>query len=169
MKRSSGFTLIEVLITTVILVVAILSTLGLFGHFLLFSRESGSLAMAIYEAKTRMEEICVNSYQVIRNGDAGPPVVLAYTNNGAKKETPFALTSNLTGMGTVYAEELPEDSPVLPGLIRIKVVVCYRQGQRIVGEDSNLNGRLDAGEDTNGNKELDSPSEIERTVVNKEI
>lgn len=48
-------------------------------------------------------------------------------------------------------------------------MVCYREKNRIIGEDANLNGVLDAGEDDNENGELDSPAHIETVIVQKEL
>jgi Tfp pilus assembly protein PilE len=156
MKNSSGFTLIEVLITTLFLTVALLSTLGLFAYTLSSADSNRNNTSAQYEVEGKIEEICANDYATIKT---------TYTTAGALKVTSFNLINNLTGKGIIYAQELPGAAN---GLMRIKVVVCYRQGARVIGEDTNLNGLIDSGEDANGNNELDSPCEIERVVVNKE-
>ncbi|MCM8800571.1 MAG: prepilin-type N-terminal cleavage/methylation domain-containing protein [Candidatus Omnitrophica bacterium] len=166
MKKNAGFTLVEVLVAGSLLAVATLGALSLFGYFLSSSEFSNNLTCALYEAHQQMENLSRFAYTVIRDGGTEGGVSLpAYTNNGQKRETPFILT-NLNGSGTVYAEELP---PTPRTLMRIKLVVCFRQGQRVIGEDSNLNGRLDAGEDVNGNGELDSPISIEKVIVNRLI
>lgn len=157
MKKSSGFTLIEVLITTLFLTVALLSTLGLFAYSLSSADTSRNSTIAQYEVEGKIEEVCASDYSVIKT---------TYTNAGAVKNTVFNLINDLGGKGVVIAQEVPGATN---GLIRVKVAVCYRQGQRIVGEDTNLNGILDAGEDANANNEIDSPYAIERVVVNKEL
>lgn len=153
MKKTSGFTLIEVLIATMFLMVALLSTLGLLAHSLSLIEGNKSFLIAQYEAKRQMEGICANDYTYIKD---------TYTNAGALKQTPFTI-AGLTGKGTVYANELAQAAE---GLMRIKVVVCYQQRLRIIGEDSDLDGILGAGEDVNSNGELDSPCQIETVVVN---
>lgn len=152
----TGFTLIEVLITTAVLVVAILSTLGLFSYSLSLTEEDRDLTIAQHEAERWMEEISGMDYVTLRT---------TYTNNGALRQTPFTI-SGLTGKGVVYAEELPG---AVNMLMRIKVVVCYRQKNRIIGEDTDFDGILDGNEDTDGNGELDSPCEIEKVMVNREF
>lgn len=45
-------------------------------------------------------------------------------------------------------------------LKRVRLIVSFRSRTRVIGEDSNLNGALNAGEDSNGNGRLDSPAEL---------
>lgn len=166
MKKTAGFTLIEVLIATMVLTIALVSAIGLFAYLLALPEGGRDSVIALHEAETKMEEICTNHYLTIRDGDtsAGLP---AYTNTGALLRTPFAL-AGLTGQGIVYGEELPGAAD---GLMRIKVVVCYRQKNRIIGEDDGagagtaLDGILNGAEDANGNGEIDSPCQLETVVV----
>jgi hypothetical protein len=49
---------------------------------------------------------------------------------------------------------------------KIRIVACWRnQNGRVIGEDKNLNGTLDAGEDLDGNGLIDSPAVIESYVA----
>jgi prepilin-type N-terminal cleavage/methylation domain-containing protein len=154
MKKIRGLTLIEVLIATVVLVVALLSTLGLLSHSLSLPQGNKDSTIALHEAEAMMEQICADDYLTIRQRYA------------TVAQTPFTI-ANLTGMGTVYANELPG---AINGLMRVKVVVCYRHKNRIIGEDADLDGILDTGEDTIlTNGELDSPCQLETVIVNKEF
>jgi len=155
-KNNSGFTLIEVLITSAIMVVALVSTLGLFGYLLSAAGGDRSFTIAEYEAERQMETILAIPYSDAKT---------TYTNNGALKVPPFTFDiTGLSGKGVVYANELPGTAG---GLMRVKVVVCYRDKDRVIGEDTNFNGILDGGEDANGNGELDSPCQIETVLANK--
>ncbi len=145
MKNSQGFTLVEVLITTLFLSIALLSTLGLFAYSLTSAETNRNSTAAQYEVEGKIEEVCAGDYSAIKT---------TYTNAGAIKSTVFNLINNLTGRGVVIAQEL---AGATNGLMRVKVAVSYRQGQRVIGEDTNLNGVLDAGEDLNGYNEIDSP------------
>ncbi len=157
MKQVAGFTLAEIMIATIVLVVALVSTLGLLNHSLSLPENAGDSTIAMHEAEAKMEEICLDDYLTIR---------AAYTNGGALLETPFVI-SGLNGMGAIYAKEL---AGATDGLMRIKVVVCYQEKNRLVGEDLDLDGILDQGEDTMlTNGELDSPCQLETVVVNKEF
>jgi len=165
MKKNSGFTLIEVLIATAILTFAILSTLGVFGYLLSLAEGDREFLVQQYAAENQMEQIRAMDYLIIRNGGiVNGAVVPAYTNNGAPKATIMGITNNLDQSGVIYGQELAAN-----GLIRIKIVVCYRQRNRIIGEDANFNGALDAAEDANGNGELDSPCQIESVIVNRDF
>lgn len=169
MNKNAGFTLIEVVAGALILSVALLSTLSLLSHSINLPQANQNSILAIHQAEKKLEEICVDDYLTIAQ---------QYTNRASGhyylKETPFSITG-LNGMGCVYAEQLPKISggveirPSDEQLIRMKVVVCYREKNRIIGEDANLNGVLDAGEDDNENGELDSPAHIETVIVQKEL
>ena len=161
MKRALGFTLVEVMISTAILVVALVSTLEMFVYSLAMAGGDRDLAITQSQAAQQMEQLYSLEYDILRS---------TYTNAGALKETPFDIR-DINGKvisrmkGSIYAEEL---SGAAYGLMRVKAVVGYRQNNnRIIGEDTNLNGRLDVGEDKNGNGELDSPCEIETVIAYK--
>jgi Tfp pilus assembly protein PilV len=154
----TGFTLMEVIIAAVILTLTILTSASIFIHLLSLVeeyRDPDTLIFAPqqYAAQEEMENISGMNYIDIKNN---------YTNNGALKRTSMSITNNLNRSGIIYAQELATD-----GLLRIKVVVCYLQRNRIIGEDANFNGVLDMAEDANGNGELDSPCQIETVVANR--
>jgi prepilin-type N-terminal cleavage/methylation domain-containing protein len=167
MQKPSGFTLAEILIATVVLAAALVGTLALFTRSLSLARGSGVFTIAQFEAERQMEEIYGNSYSAVRNGDIDEGIP-AYTDNGGWKATPFTLqNSSITGSGVVYGEEIAS------GLLSIRVVVCYRQGERIIGEDNGngsgtaLDGIVNGAEDVNGNNELDSPCQFKTVVVDR--
>ena len=64
-------------------------------------------------------------------------------------------------MGVVYVND---DNPEL---LQVTISVCWRQGNRVIGEDTNLNGQLDAGEVDNGNNIIDSPAQIVTIIANR--
>ena len=171
MKNKSGFTIVEVMVATLILTLAVLSMLGLFTRSMALVESQGSSVKAQFEMERQMEEILSMEYTSPTTGDG---VLEVYTNDGAWQETPFALEApELVGSGTVYANELPGMADPLNRMMRIKVVVCYQHRNTIIGEDDGsgggnaLNGVLDGTEDANGNNELDSPCQIETAVVNR--
>ncbi len=137
-----GFTLIEVLIATVVLTGAILAILASLIQCSNLQETSKNLGLTISAARAKVEEM--------RNVDFSD---LITNYNG-----PFDV-SGLDAKGRV-------DSSYVAGsnnnLIDIRVVICWRQGRnRIIGEDINLNGNLDPGEDVNPtNGRLDSPAQI---------
>jgi hypothetical protein len=53
------------------------------------------------------------------------------------------------------------DHPNINNLRQVTIVVCYREGlNRVIGEDSDLDGVLDGGEDLNADGRLSSLCEI---------
>lgn len=146
-----GFTLVEVLIVVGILAVVVI---GLFQVFLQ-SQEAAQIAqdktLAMFAAQNKMEEIRNHSFDGILSdyvlgGDPGNTFIL---------EKP-------TGKGVIYVNEVAQ------GLLRVKVVVCWRdQRGRVIGEDLNLNGVLDVGEDINNNGEIDSIVIIESMMARR--
>jgi hypothetical protein len=63
--------------------------------------------------------------------------------------------------GVVYVDDTN------PELLQVTISVCWRQGNRVIGEDTNLNGQLDAGEVDNGNNIIDSPVQIVTIIANR--
>ena len=74
--------------------------------------------------------------------------------------------NNFEGSVFVELNEVPGSHN---NLLSVRVAVCYRAGSGIVvGEDQNLNGKIDGGEDANGNGKLDSPVVFETAINNKQ-
>jgi hypothetical protein len=129
----TGFTLVEVLVASVILIISLGGVLSLFFYCFSLNERSREYTIAIAEAQNQLEELPA----------AG--VLTGGTFN-------FNL-SLLSGRGVIYVDDSN------PELIRIRIVVSWQSNRdrRTIGEDKNLNGILDAGEDLNNNSELDSP------------
>ena len=69
--------------------------------------------------------------------------------------------TNLTGKGIGYVDNSN------PDLLKVTISVSWRQAnRRVIGEDKDLDGVLDAGEDVNGNGQLDSPVKIVSYIYN---
>jgi len=54
-----------------------------------------------------------------------------------------------------------------PDLLKVTVSVCWQQGSKVIGEDLNLNGMVNAGEDINGNGLIDSPVELITQIASR--
>lgn len=142
-KKSPGFTLVELMVATLILGVTLVGLLGSYISCLDLNDLSKNTSLAINIAQTKLEEIKNHDYALIKN-DYDP------TNQGK----PFDITG-LTGKGVSYVDDTN------PNLLLVTVTVCWRQqNRRIIGEDSNLNGQLDSGEDKNLNNRLDSIAQV---------
>ncbi len=91
------------------------------------------------------------------------------------RSTPFPqLVANYNGM-TFIVNDIPSSRGVVyvddttnAEFLDVTVSVCWRQGNRVIGEDTNLNGSLDAGEDTIiTNGIIDSTVQLKTQVANK--
>ncbi len=139
MKRKindQGATLVEVLVTSAILAVAVTGILMSYLNCMELTEVARNMSQAVHLAETRMEQIRSTTYAAIK---------AAYDNVG------FSV-SGLNGYGVSYVDDTAGD------ILKITVVVCWKQKNgRVYGEDENLDGVLNVGEDENSNGRLDSP------------
>jgi hypothetical protein len=174
MRSNRGFTLVEVLIAAVILVLAIVAMLGLLTHSLTMIEGDRLMTRGQNRAVMSLQNtIIASDYETLRG---------MYTSDGALMVSPEFVVAflptpwidgmwNPMAMGAISAEELPGAAHEL---MRIKLAVCYRHKNRIIGEDNGsgsgiaLSGMLEGTEDANGNGEIDSPCQFEIVIVNEE-
>ena len=141
-----GFSLAELLVTCGILVTVIVILLQLFVYNSILAELSGNMGYAMSEAQAKMEEIKNSDFSLI-------------TTNYASGGTP-GNTFNLSqgqGKGVIYIDSSNAN------LLEVSVVVCWKNKDgRVIGEDTNLNGVLDAGEDLSSpvNNKLDSKATL---------
>jgi hypothetical protein len=73
----------------------------------------------------------------------------------------FLVNNIPSSVGVVYVDDSN------PEFLLVTISICWRQGNRVIGEDANLNGVLDSGEDANGNGIIDSTVELVTQVANR--
>lgn len=136
MLNNNGMTLVEILVASAVLILAVTGILTSYLRAMELAETSRNMSRAIHAAQTRMEEIRSSEYDSI---------VAGY------HQAQF-LINGLDGYGISYVDNSTTD------LLEIMVSVMWEQKDgRVYGEDKNLNGVIDAGEDINGNGMLDSP------------
>ena len=145
-RAKKGFVLLEVLLATAIAAFAICGILLMYIAGMDLIRTSKNASIATSAAQGLIEEIrntpfpnIVTSYNLLR----------------------FSVNGIPSSSGIVYVNDTD------PEFLLLTLSVCWRQGNRIIGEDTNLNGQLDAGEDTNGNGMIDSTVELVTQVANR--
>lgn len=149
--RKDGFTLPELLITTVILAIVLVGMLTLFLNASVLGNYSTNKTLVMIEVQNKLEEIRSHSFTAI-SAD--------YASGGAPGDT-FDLTL-LPGKGKIYIDSTK------PDLLEIEVVVSYQnQNGRVIGEDADLDGVLDAGEDTDSNGKLSSEATLVTMVAHR--
>ena len=151
--RKKGFTLIEVLVSMGVLAVAILGILAAYNASLVLARESEGYLLATESAQMKLEEM---------RGHNWDTMVADYSLNGNPGNTFVPAGMIGTGRGVVTFL-----NQVVPGMREVRIVVCWREKNRPFGEDTDLDGVVDAGEDVNGNGALDSPVELLAFLVDE--
>lgn len=143
-NKTKGFSFVEMLVTVAILSISLSTVLGFFVYCLNLVNLSSNMTKALHGAQGKMEDIRDHSYSLVATD---------YAAGGTPGNT-FDV-AQLKGKGVIYINSTNAN------LLQVKVTVSWQdQSSRIIGEDLNLNGALDAGEDKNGNGELDSPVSV---------
>jgi len=138
----NGFTLLELMIAVGVLIVALVGILGVFAHLISLNENSSKLTLAVAACQNKLEEMRNSSF-----------TALYATYNG----TSF----NPSGFSSGEAKGAISINNSNPNLLQVYVSVSWRtRSNRVIGEDRNLNGALNAGEDSNANGRLNSPAEI---------
>jgi prepilin-type N-terminal cleavage/methylation domain-containing protein len=145
-KSKKGFVLPEVLLAIAIAAFAVCGILLMYVAGMDLVRTSKNASMATSAAEGIIEEIRNTPF---------PDIVTNY--NGLK----FSVNNMPANSGVVYVDDSD------PEFLLVTVSICWRQGNRIIGEDLNLNGELDSGEDANNNFIIDSSVELVTQVVNR--
>ena len=144
-KDQSGLTVVEVLIATLILVPLFAIGMMVFIKCIDLSDMSKNSSLAVWSVKKRIADIENTAYNQIFGN---------YNN------TTFTI-NGLTGMGKTYVDNSSASHLV------VTVSFSWRERSgRIVGEDKDLDGVLDAGEDTNANGQLDSIVKLSTQIYN---
>lgn len=141
----SGFTLVELLVASMILIITIVGILISYIRSLELAEMSRNSSVAINASRSQIEQM--------KNTDFAQ--IAANFNNVTYTVPGF------NGIGVSYV------TTVSTNLIQVTATFCWQQRNgRVVGEDKDLDGAVDAGEDANGNGRLDSPTQIISDIYN---
>ena len=164
-RSKKGFVLPEVLLATAIAGFAVCGILLMYVEGMDLIRTSKNASIATSYAQGVLEKIRNTSFPAITsmvfvvNGTSYAPIVV--NANLTRWNFPLPVNNLPTNRCAVYVDDTD------PEFLLVTISVCWRQGNRVVGEDANLNGGLDAGEDTNGNGIIDSTVELITQVANR--
>ncbi len=154
--KHQGLTLIELMIAVMILAFVLVGLLETYIVCLDLVEISKNTSIAINNAQNKLEEIKNYTYAQIKT---------------QYNKVPFNLTG-INGKGVSYAFYCNNpldcsDNYAITDLLEIIVSVSWKQKNgRVIGEDKNRDGILDAGEDKPpANGILDSPVEIETLIA----
>jgi Tfp pilus assembly protein PilV len=134
-KNREGLTLVELLMALLILMPIFVTVMFAFIKAIELSEIARNTSLAVWASKNKMTEI--------ENDD--------FIDVPGYHQVSFTSTS-LTGTGVTYVDSSN------PNLLKVTISFSWRQKNgRIIGEDQDLDGQLDAGEDANGDNQLSSP------------
>lgn len=152
MKRNEqGLTMVELMIVVMILVFVVTGMVQTFLYSSTIADIARNKTLAVTDASSKLEQIRNHPFDDITTD---------YVSGGTPGDL-FDLTT-LTGKGKIYIDTTD------PELLVVKVVVCWQNKyNRILGEDLDFDGVLDAGEDVDGDGEISSPLELVTYVAEK--
>ncbi len=143
LTQKEGFTLSELMVATLIFTLTFAGAIPVFFRCIELAEMSRNSSTAVGAVKNQIAAI-----------ENTPFAQLTATYNNAT-----FTAANLTGIGITYVTNPSAD------IAEVTLTFCWRQKNgRIIGEDANLNGQMNAGEDKNGNGILDSPVKLTTTI-----
>lgn len=154
-SRIRGFTLLELMLASTILIVAICGLLASYVLCFSLTETAKNMTLATNAIQFKLEEI--------RDYDFAE-IAPEYDN------TTFAVNGFAAGqaIGAISVENITTD------LLRVTISVCWRQGgNRLYGEDNGrgggiaLSGHLEGTEDLNADGIVDSPAMISTLMINR--
>jgi len=143
---SKGLSLSELLIATGILAFAICGVILVYAICSVLIATSRNINIATNAAISVMEEVKSATFSDIYS-----------TYNGMT----FTLNEIPESSGIVHVDDSVDE------LLQVTVSICWRQGNRIIGEDTNLDGTLSEDEDINNNDITDSTVQVVMRIANK--
>lgn len=137
--RQRGLTLVELMVVILVVIPALLITILVFVRCLDLIELSRNTSRAMIALKNQCNQIELADFNQI----------------SATYDQVSFQSAGLTGRGISYVESLQAD------LLRVTLTFSWREKSgRVVGDDKDLDGVLDAGEDADGNGMLDSPAKL---------
>ncbi len=150
--ESSGFTLVELVITVGTTLIAVLGSVQLFTYCAWQSENSSNMTAAMHDGYAKVEEIRATPFA---------DVMSTYGPASGQSCRSFA-PSYVQGLGAIYVTQVSAD------LLQVEVAVTWQErGRFAVGEDRNFNGTLDGGEDRDGNGRISSPASIVTLIARR--
>lgn len=161
LKSQQGFTLAELMVAALILVTILVGLLASYVTCFDLNETSKNTTLAVDAAQQKMAQVSdysfANACSNFNNTNftlADSDLALMPAGESRGKIYVYAYTGSSTSNSCA-------DCTCDYDMLRVVVSVCWRQKSgRVIGEDKDLDGILDAGEDTNGNGKIDSPVQL---------
>lgn len=161
LRSKTGFTLAELMVAALILITILVGLLASYVTCFDLNETSKNMTLAMDAVNQKMAQISDYSFSNVCSNfnnstftlaDSDLQLMPAGDSRGKIYVYPYT-TSNIASSCV--------DCTCDYTMLRVVISVSWRQKSgRIIGEDKDLDGVLDAGEDTNGNGKIDSPAQI---------
>jgi Tfp pilus assembly protein PilV len=154
-----GLSLIEVLVAIFIVVLSVGALATMYpGLFTSVNLDMQSL---------RAWELCQQHMETLKNSPFANLWGQAYRPWDQSPNTVKITTSDSNFSCVYYVEKLRDTNLLeISDLVKVVVVVCFKTGKNVIGEDKNLNGILNSGEDTSPiDSKISSPTTLTTLVM----
>lgn len=179
-SRRRGMTLVELLVSTALLVGGGGALLVGLHYSMLHADYLGSDQVAMNAVQGKLEELAATNFDALSANLAAQAAAGQCMGLGEDADCSGTLNGgeDINGNG-VLDEPLPGGrlnvriwssipGAASPTLLDLHVSACWPTHGRTIGEDQNCNGQWDVGEDVNGNGLLDSPATASSRVARKD-
>ncbi|MBI4845256.1 MAG: type II secretion system protein [Candidatus Omnitrophica bacterium] len=149
-KSEKGFTLVEILVSTLIMALAVGAVMQVLHSVIQLNETNNNMTQCVNVAQGLMDEIRGVIYEDIISNYNG----YTFTLNDLDSQS-------IPNQGLVIASEIE------PGyLMRVKIVICWKQKNRIIGE-AIPSGNSITLQDLDASGEIDSPCSVEAAIIYK--
>ncbi|MCX5707626.1 MAG: prepilin-type N-terminal cleavage/methylation domain-containing protein [Candidatus Omnitrophica bacterium] len=159
-KNQKGVTLVEVLVAASIFAFCVSGLLLTYMNLLILTDVSRDTTIANNVLQARLEEARTVSFGNLSSWSNSTTGFSVVNNDFLFGGNPIQI-----GVGNITCTDVadPFTNTTYSDMKKIRVVISFKSRSRVIGEDANLNGQLDAGEDDSrypsGTGQLDSPVE----------
>ena len=137
-SSKKAISIVEILLSLTILIIGLVGLLQTFVYCSYLNDLAFSMTSSLVAAQDKLEEIRDSNYSTLTTD---------YASGGTPGNT-FTIP-NVNGKGAISIDASNAN------LLSIRIVVCFKtKNGRLIGDDANLDGSVDAGD---GNGQIDSP------------
>ncbi|MDD5194613.1 MAG: hypothetical protein PHQ96_02930 [Candidatus Omnitrophica bacterium] len=165
MKVSKSMSLVEVMVAGGILAFCLVGILGVYASLFILADVARHKTLASNAAQYEMEQLKKEDFDNLDNYN-NDVFYLAFTSS-AHTSTTITTTrpeaSLIIAAGRIEIRDITTYTK--SNMKEIRVVASFKSRNRVIGEDTNLDGILNGAEDINGNARLDSSVELVTLVT----
>jgi type II secretory pathway pseudopilin PulG len=159
-ESDKGMTLVEVLVAAGLFAFCVAGLLLTYMNLFILTDISRDSTLANNALQARLEEAKSISFGNLDSWAANNNTFNVVDSNFLSAGAPIVIGK---GNITISSVNDPFTGSTYPDLKKVRVSISFKSRNRVIGEDKNLNGLLDAGEDdnhyANGAGQLNSPVE----------